>query len=106
MTAPPSLRCETVDVNGITLSYLEAGSQEAPPLVLLHGTFWSRVWQALPALAWQLHGLALDFPGLGHNEGELELLQVAHRDHGEPGRPELRQKAQPCFRSTDRCALC
>lgn len=78
MTAPPSLRRETVDVNGITLSYLEAGSPEAPPLVLLHGTFWSRVWQpVLPALAGQLHCLALDFPGFGHSEGELEVAEAS-----------------------------
>lgn len=78
MTAPPSLRCETVDVNGITLSYLEAGSPGAPSLVLLHGTFWSRVWQpVLPALAGQLHCLALDFPGFGHSEGELEVAEAS-----------------------------
>nr|BAI53126.1 hypothetical protein [Arthrobacter sp. IF1] len=78
MTAPPYLSRETVDVNGITLSYLAVGSPEASPLLLLHGTFWSRVWQpVLPALAGQLHCMALDFPGFGHSEGELGVTEAS-----------------------------
>lgn len=64
----------TVEVNGTRLSYLEAGSADSPPVLLLHGTFWSRVWEpVLPALASDLRCLALDFPGFGHSEGELEV---------------------------------
>jgi len=60
------------------LSYLEAGSPDVPPLVLLHGTFWSRVWQpVLPLLAGELRCLALDFPGFGRSEGELEVEQAS-----------------------------
>lgn len=41
----------TVEVDGVPLSYLAAGDPAAPPLILLHGTFWSRVWQpVLPTL--------------------------------------------------------
>ena len=69
---------KTVEVNGIGLSYLEAGSPDAPPLVLLHGTFWSRVWQpVLPELAAELHCLALDFPGFGYSEGELDVEEAS-----------------------------
>ncbi|WP_411374070.1 alpha/beta fold hydrolase [Arthrobacter sp. MPF02] len=69
---------KTVEVNGTRLSYLEAGSPDAPPLLLLHGTFWSRVWQpVLPLLAGELRCLALDFPGFGCSEGELEVEEAS-----------------------------
>lgn len=65
---------KTVDVKGTPLSYLEAGRPDAPPLLLLHGTFWSRVWQpVLPSLAREFRCLALDFPGFGCSEGELDV---------------------------------
>lgn len=74
MTAPTPIARKTVEVNGTVLSYLAAGSPDAPPLLLLHGTFWSRVWlPVLPALAKELRCVALDFPGFGHSEGELEV---------------------------------
>lgn len=64
----------TVDVDGVPLSYLTAGDEAAPPLILLHGTFWSRVWQpVLPALAAQSRCHALDFPGFGRSGGELDV---------------------------------
>ncbi|WP_217630842.1 alpha/beta fold hydrolase [Modestobacter sp. DSM 44400] len=63
-----------MDVDGIELSYLEAGDLEAPPLVLLHGTFWSRVWQpVLDELGKTRHCIALDLPGFGRSGGELDL---------------------------------
>lgn len=53
MTEEQVLR-KTVNVNGTGLSYLEAGTGSGTPLLLLHGTFWSRVWlPVLPALAAQ-----------------------------------------------------
>jgi pimeloyl-ACP methyl ester carboxylesterase len=77
MTPPPIVR-KTLEVNGTAVSYLEAGSPEVPPLLLLHGTFWSRVWQpVLPALAGQLHCFALDFSGFGRSEGELEVAEAS-----------------------------
>lgn len=69
---------KTVEVNGTQLSYLEAGSPDSPPLLLLHGTFWSRVWQpVLPLLAGELRCLALDFPGFGCSEGELDVEEAS-----------------------------
>jgi pimeloyl-ACP methyl ester carboxylesterase len=42
---------ETVDVDCVPLSYLCSGNRGAEPLLLVHGTFWSRVWApVLPAL--------------------------------------------------------
>lgn len=77
MTEEVPVDRKTVEVNGSALSYLEAGDQEAPPLLLLHGTFWSRVWQpVMPALSRELHCLAIDFPGFGRSDGELDVADA------------------------------
>ncbi|SNS76637.1 Pimeloyl-ACP methyl ester carboxylesterase [Geodermatophilus pulveris] len=69
---------ETVDVEGTELSYLTAGASSAPPLVLLHGTFWSRVWQpVLDRLGERRRCLALDLPGFGRSGGELDDSDAA-----------------------------
>jgi pimeloyl-ACP methyl ester carboxylesterase len=61
-----------VQVGGETASYLTV-EQDGPPVLLLHGTYWSRVW--LPVLGRLaeagLRPLAVDLPGLGRSEGEL-----------------------------------
>lgn len=61
-----------VQVDGEPASYLTAG-QDGPPVLLLHGTFWSRVW--LPVLDHLadagLRPLAVDLPGLGRSGGQL-----------------------------------
>ncbi|WP_181721872.1 alpha/beta fold hydrolase [Nocardia gipuzkoensis] len=63
-----------VQVDGETASYLTAG-QVGPTVLLLHGTYWSRVW--LPVLGRLaeagLRPVAVDFPGLGRSGGELTL---------------------------------
>ncbi|MDQ0767902.1 pimeloyl-ACP methyl ester carboxylesterase [Pseudarthrobacter defluvii] len=67
----------TVDVDGVPLSHLVSGEEGAPPLILLHGTFWSRVWQpVLPALGSHSRCYALDFPGFGQSGGELDVEQA------------------------------
>ncbi|MFJ8846566.1 alpha/beta fold hydrolase [Streptomyces cyaneofuscatus] len=61
-----------VQVDGETTSYLTAG-QGGPPVLLLHGTYWSRVW--LPVVKHLadagLRPLAVDLPGLGRSGGRL-----------------------------------
>ncbi|MFE5564842.1 alpha/beta fold hydrolase [Amycolatopsis japonica] len=68
------LRRAEVQVDGETVSYLTAG-QDGPAVVLLHGTYWSRVW--LPVLGHLaeagLRPFAVDFRGLGRSAGELTL---------------------------------
>ncbi|TQJ38156.1 pimeloyl-ACP methyl ester carboxylesterase [Arthrobacter sp. SLBN-112] len=74
--AAPAVERRTVEVDGIPLSYLTTGDETAPPLILLHGTFWSRVWQpVLPALATHSRCYAIDFPGFGRSGGELNVEQ-------------------------------
>ena len=69
---------ETVDVGGVPISYLTAG-EGGPLLLLLHGTYWSRVWQ--PVLdgiaAAGLWPVAVDFPGFGRSGGELTLSEAS-----------------------------
>jgi pimeloyl-ACP methyl ester carboxylesterase len=63
-----------VQVDGETASYLTV-EQDGPAVLLLHGTYWSRVW--LPVLGRLaeagLRPLAVDLPGLGRSGGELTL---------------------------------
>ncbi|MET8685164.1 alpha/beta fold hydrolase [Streptomyces sp. NPDC004732] len=62
-----------VQVDGEAASYLTAGRQDGRPVLLLHGTYWSRVW--LPVLDHLadagLRPIAVDLPGLGRSGGEL-----------------------------------
>lgn len=68
------VRREGIAVNGTTLSYLTSGNPQDETLLLLHGTFWSRVWQpVLAGLGNHLHCVALDLPGFGRSEGELDV---------------------------------
>jgi pimeloyl-ACP methyl ester carboxylesterase len=73
-TTETGVRRTTVQVDGEAASYLTAG-QDGPVVLLLHGTYWSRVW--LPVLGRLaeagLRPLAVDLPGLGRSGGELTL---------------------------------
>ncbi len=67
-----------IDVDGARLSYLHAGNEKGPPVLLLHGTFWSRVWlPVLPALEAGRTVVALDFPGFGRSGGELDVASAS-----------------------------
>jgi pimeloyl-ACP methyl ester carboxylesterase len=65
---------KTIDVDGVAASYLTAGST-GPVLLLLHGTYWSRVWQPVldDLAAAGLRPIAVDLPGLGRSAGELDV---------------------------------
>ena len=67
-----------VRVDGETASYLTV-EQDGPAVLLLHGTYWSRVW--LPVLGGLaragLRPIAVDLPGLGRSGGELTLETAA-----------------------------
>ncbi|GLH99346.1 alpha/beta fold hydrolase [Phytohabitans aurantiacus] len=67
------LRTE-IQVDGEMASYLTV-ERDGPAVLLLHGTYWSRVW--LPVLdrlaAAGLRPIAVDLPGLGRSDGELTL---------------------------------
>ncbi len=73
-TTEPNVLRTAAPVDGETASYLTTG-QNGPAVLLLHGTYWSRVW--LPVLRdfaeAGLRPIAVDLPGLGRSGGELTL---------------------------------
>ena len=71
-------RRATIYVDGIPISYLTAGDGDSLVL-LLHGTYWSRVWQPVldDIAAAGLHPLAVDFPGFGRSGGELTVAEAS-----------------------------
>src|SRR5262245_12096519 len=66
------VRRTAVQVDGEAASYLTV-DRDGPAVLLLHGTYWSRVWlPVLDRLADRgLRPLAVDLPGLGRSGGEL-----------------------------------
>ncbi|WP_221927821.1 alpha/beta fold hydrolase [Isoptericola variabilis] len=64
----------TVEVDGDLASYLTV-ERDGPVVLLLHGTYWSRVWlPVLDGLAQAgLRPVAVDLRGLGFSGGELDL---------------------------------
>jgi len=73
----------TVDVNGLSVFYREAGPQDAPAILLLHGfPSSSRMWQPLlDRLANSFRLVAPDYPGFGHSDA-LSHTQFAYTfDH-------------------------
>ncbi|KAB8182700.1 alpha/beta fold hydrolase [Nonomuraea phyllanthi] len=69
---------KTIEVDGRATSYLTAG-ERGPVVLLLHGTYWSRVWEpVIDGLAQAgLRPVAVDLPGLGRSEGELTAATAA-----------------------------
>lgn len=60
----------TVKIDGLSIFYREAGPQDAPTLLLLHGLpSSSRMFEPLlTRLAGQFHLVAPDYPGFGHSD--------------------------------------
>ncbi len=60
----------TVNVQGLNIFYREAGSSDAPTVLLLHGfPSSSRMYEKLiPVLAERYHVIAPDYPGFGHSD--------------------------------------
>jgi len=61
---------QTVKVDGLSIFYREAGPEDAPTILLLHGLpSSSRMFEPLFArLADQFHLVAPDYPGFGHSD--------------------------------------
>ncbi|HTW88217.1 MAG TPA: alpha/beta hydrolase [Candidatus Binataceae bacterium] len=71
MTSPvlPVTYHRTTEVDGINIFYREAGSSEAPAVLLLHGfpTSSHMFRNLIPALADRYHVIAPDYPGFGQS---------------------------------------
>src|SRR5258706_14908531 len=63
----------TVKVDGLSIFYREAGSKDAPTILLLHGLpSSSRMFAPLlTRLAGQFHMVAPDYPGFGHSDAPM-----------------------------------
>nr|WP_250121402.1 alpha/beta fold hydrolase [Chroococcidiopsis sp. CCMEE 29] len=59
----------TIQVDGLDIFYREAGSPNAPTILLLHGfpTSSHMFRHLIPALANQFHWVAPDYPGFGNS---------------------------------------
>jgi len=68
-TQTPTTKHRTVDVDGLSVFYREAGDPESPTLLLLHGfPSSSQMFRNLiPALADEFHLVAPDYPGFGQS---------------------------------------
>src|SRR5216684_7988069 len=66
---PPTVY-RTIQVDGLSIFYREAGPQEGPTLLLLHGLpSSSRMFEPLfTRLADRYHLVAPDYPGFGHSD--------------------------------------
>jgi pimeloyl-ACP methyl ester carboxylesterase len=69
MSSRQSISYHIVHIQGLKIFYREAGSANAPTLLLLHGfPSSSRMWESLlPLLADKYHLIAPDYPGFGHS---------------------------------------
>src|SRR5262249_36256218 len=69
-TTPNTVRYETALVDGWNIAYREAGNQQNPKLVLLHGFPASshQYRNLIPALADSFHVVAPDYPGFGNSD--------------------------------------
>jgi pimeloyl-ACP methyl ester carboxylesterase len=64
-----SISYHTIEIDGQKIFYREAGSADAPAVVMLHGfPSSSRMWEPLlPLLADKFHLIAPDYPGFGNS---------------------------------------
>ena len=62
----------TIQVDGLSIFYREAGPKDAPTLLLLHGLpSSSRMFEPLfTQLSDHYHLIAPDYPGFGHSDGQ------------------------------------
>lgn len=66
---PPTVRYRTVEIDGLEVFYREAGRQDAPTVLLLHGfpTSSHMFRDLIPQLAEKYHVVAPDYPGFGYS---------------------------------------
>lgn len=77
----PDVRHRTVDVAGVRVFYREAGPQDAPVLLLLHGfpTASHMFRRLMDALGRDYRVIAPDYPGSGHTEAPEDFVHSFDR---------------------------
>ncbi len=70
----------TISVRGCAVTYVDMGSGDGPPLVLLHGFggCWQNWLETIPRLAEHRRVIALDLPGFGGSALPREVLTPAY----------------------------
>jgi pimeloyl-ACP methyl ester carboxylesterase len=65
-----SVKYQSIDINGVNIFYREAGSQQRPTLVLLHGfpTSSHMFRNLISELSNEFHLIAPDYPGFGNSD--------------------------------------
>lgn len=68
--AASPVRHHTLNIDGVSIFYREAGPADAPAVVLLHGfpSSSNMFRHLIPALADRYHVIAPDYPGFGHSD--------------------------------------
>lgn len=81
--AAPAIHYRSVEVDGLSIFYREAGPSDAPTLLLLHGfPSSSRMYQGLLSrLSADYHLVAPDFPGFGHSDAPSNAAFAYSFDH-------------------------
>jgi pimeloyl-ACP methyl ester carboxylesterase len=81
--ASETTRYRTINVNGLSIFYREAGRPDAPTILLLHGfPSSSRMYEPLfSKLSSQYHLIAPDYPGFGHSDAPSAKEFVYTFDH-------------------------
>ena len=87
VTAEPDWRAtewsehlRTIRLAGRSVTYLEMGAGEGPPVVLVHGlgANWQNWLETLPALARERRTIALDLPGFGESEMPADRISISN----------------------------
>ena len=68
-----------VEIGGSRVNYVDIGSPDAPPVVLVHGLGgqWQNWLENVPRLAQERRVLALDLPGFGASEMPRERISIS-----------------------------
>ena len=80
----PGTSYRTIQVDGLSIFYREAGAKDAPTLLLLHGLpSSSRMFEPLLSrLSVQFHLVAPDYPGFGHSDApDSKQFAYTFRSH-------------------------
>ena len=74
-----AFRQDWIDAGGIRTRYVQAGSADAPALIMLHGTggTWEAYMATLGPLAEHFNCFAIDFIGSGFSEKPLRDYEIA-----------------------------
>ena len=69
----------TIQANGISMEYAEAGGPDAPPVLLIHGLGWDawRLWRGVSCPRWRRPGSARSPPNL-RGVGGTEATEAAY----------------------------